>query len=298
VKYLTLQRISGAQEYQPICPAYIWATERYHWGWKEHRQRWKGGWGASGGWWGGPQSRKYQFRVECCPQHNQQWIWTHVSWWGSHTAECASNWPINRWPGSRPEVFNFRPGWNQVSGAPGLGHMVHCEEVGLGFWYARSAGSGWNGPWQDFHLGGSSNHMQTAHCESGNGVTAVEFVGEYPQRVGEFDTNDCPGIVGEEWERYPFQTQNKVPCCIMEIQKIHLSVTQRLHQPSEQSWWWQCLELQGHSRVSLTRWHIELISNLLPCCTQKMRISPTRNWTPVLMCLKTDGISTLFHMIP
>jgi len=36
-----------------MCPAYIRATERDYWGWKENRQRCRGGSGASGGWWGG-----------------------------------------------------------------------------------------------------------------------------------------------------------------------------------------------------------------------------------------------------
>jgi len=30
--------------------------------------------------------------------------------------------------------------------------------------------------------------------------------------------NDDPGIIGAEWEWYPFQRLNSVPCCLLEIQ--------------------------------------------------------------------------------
>jgi len=33
---------------------------------------------------------------------------------------------------SRPQVFNYRPATNDISGAPGLGYLVHCEEMGFG----------------------------------------------------------------------------------------------------------------------------------------------------------------------
>jgi len=66
--------------------------------------------------------------------------------------------------------------------------MVHCEEVGLGYWYARRTGGGRNGAWKDCHIGGSSNDMQIAEWESCNGVTAVDFVGEYHWRVGSSGT--------------------------------------------------------------------------------------------------------------
>jgi len=65
-----------------------------------------------------------------------------------------------------------------ISGAPGLGHMVHCEEVGFGYWYARSTGGGWNGSWKDFHLGCSGNALQIGYWESCNGVATVHFMGE------------------------------------------------------------------------------------------------------------------------
>jgi len=110
VKYLTLQWISGAPGYEPISPAYIWATERDHWRRKENRQRCKGSSGASGGWWGGSQSSKYQLSIEYGSQYTQQWLWTQVSWWGSQAAECPSYSPINRWPYSRPQVFNSTTG--------------------------------------------------------------------------------------------------------------------------------------------------------------------------------------------
>jgi len=60
--------------------------------------------------------------------------------------------------------------------------------MGLGFGYARSSGGRWNGSWQDFCLGGSSCDMQIADWESCYGVAAVNFVGEYPWRVGEYGT--------------------------------------------------------------------------------------------------------------
>jgi hypothetical protein len=34
---------------------------------------------------------------------------------------------------SRPRVFNLRSAQNYVPGAPGLGHLVHHEEMGLGY---------------------------------------------------------------------------------------------------------------------------------------------------------------------
>ena len=178
-------------EYEPASPTYLGVTERDHWWWKEDRSRCKRGSGA-GGWRGGPRSRYYQFSTEHCLPHHQQRIWTWVSWWGGQPAECPTDSPINRWQCSWPQVFNSRPARNEVSGAPGLGHMVYCEEVGLGFWYARSAGGGWNGSWQDFHLSSSSNDMQIADWESCNGVTAVDFVAEYLWLVGNHGTEQLP----------------------------------------------------------------------------------------------------------
>ena len=170
VKYLTSRWISRAPEYEPISPTHLGATERDYWRRNKYSPSCKRGWGASGGWWGGPWSRKYQFSTKYYCQYNQQRIWTWVSSGGGQAAESSSNWSINRWPSARPQVFNSRPVWNEVSGAPGLGDLVHGEEVGVGCWYARSTGGGWNGSWKDFHLGGSSNDMQTADWGGSNGV--------------------------------------------------------------------------------------------------------------------------------
>jgi len=74
----------------------------------------------------------------------------------------------------------------KVSGASGLGHLVHREEVGLGYWYARSTGGGWTGSWKDFHLGCSGNALQIGNWESCNLVATVHFMGEYPWIVGDF----------------------------------------------------------------------------------------------------------------
>ena len=48
-------------------------------------------------------------------------------------AELHTNSPINQQPCSRAQVFNPMPAWNEVSGAPDLGHMVHSKEMGMGF---------------------------------------------------------------------------------------------------------------------------------------------------------------------
>jgi len=71
-----------------------------------------------------------------------------------------------------------------------------------------------------------------------------------------------------------------------------------LLQPLKQSLWSQCLEGQRHSTVSSTRWHMGMIRNWWTCCTRKMPISPMRIGTQVLTSQKTDGLSSLFHMIP
>jgi len=73
---------------------------------------------------------------------------------------------------------------------------------------------------------------------------------------------------------------------------------QHLYQRINQSWWSQWLKLQRPSRLSSRRWHMEPISNSSTCWTPKMQISPTRIWTLVLICWRTDGISTLWCMIP
>jgi len=70
--------------------------------------------------------------------------------------------------------------------APGLGHLVHREEIGFGCWYARSAGGGWDRSWKDFHLGCTGNALQIGDWESCNVVSTVHFMGEYPWRVGDF----------------------------------------------------------------------------------------------------------------
>jgi len=66
--------------------------------------------------------------------------------------------------------------------------MVHCEEVGLGFWHARSTGGGWNGSWQDYYFRGSGNDMQTDDWEGCNAVAVVNCAGEYLRRAGECGT--------------------------------------------------------------------------------------------------------------
>jgi len=79
--------------------------------------------------------------------------------------------------------------------------MVHREKVGFGSWSARSAGGGWNGSWQDFHLSGSSNNMQIADWESCNWVAIVDYMGEYPWPVGEY---------GLEWLSWDYWWQTGV----------------------------------------------------------------------------------------
>jgi len=90
---------------------------------------------------------------------------------------------MKRWLCSRPQVLNSRSVWKPVSGAPSLGRMVHWKEVGLGFQYARCAGSRGNESWQDLYLSVSSNDMQNADWGSSNGVTADDVVWEYTWRV-------------------------------------------------------------------------------------------------------------------
>lgn len=111
-----------------------------------------------------------------------------MSWEGGKAAEYPTDSPINWWSCPWPPVFNSWPAQDHVSGAPGLGHTVHCEELGLRCWYARRIGGGWIGSWKDFHLSGSSIDMQTTDCESCDGVTTVDCVGEYHCTVGEHST--------------------------------------------------------------------------------------------------------------
>jgi len=188
VKYLTMWWIAGVLESEPICPAYSGATGRNCWGWQETLQKCKGGSGATGGQLGDPHFTKSQFSIEFCFQFNQQWIWSWASSWGCQATWCTSDSPINRWQCSRPEIFNSQPAPIQVSGTAGLGHRVHSEKGGLGFWYARSTGGGWIGSWQNFHLGGSGNNMQTADWDSCHGVSTVDFVGKNVWRVGQYGT--------------------------------------------------------------------------------------------------------------
>jgi len=186
VKYLISRSISGVLEYEPLFPTYLGATARDHWWWNEAQQRCKRGSGARGWWRGGPQSRYYKFIIEPCSHGNQQRTWSRVSRWDSEATECPSFSPITRWPCSRPQVFNSRPAWNEISGPPGLGHLVYREEMSLGCYYARSTGGGWNVSWKDFYLGCSCNALQIGDWESCNGVATVHGMGEYRWTVGDF----------------------------------------------------------------------------------------------------------------
>ena len=78
----------------------------------------------------------------------------------------------------------------------------------------------------------------------------------------------------------------------------HLIGIPHMYKPLNELWWLQWPEWQRPSRLSLTRWHIERISNSSTCSTRKMRILHMRIWTPVLISRKTKGISTLCCMIP
>jgi len=42
--------------------------------------------------------------------------------------------------------------WNEVSGTPGSGNIVHCEEMGLGFRYGGSTGGRGKQPQGDNYL--------------------------------------------------------------------------------------------------------------------------------------------------
>jgi len=108
-------------------------------------------------------------------------------------AYWASTSSINRWPCSRLQLFSSRPSLKYGSGTPGVGNMVHGEEVGSGCWYARITGGRWNGSWKDFYLSCSSNDFQIGDWESCNGVATVHFMGEYPWRVFNF------GLEGLSW---------------------------------------------------------------------------------------------------
>jgi len=85
-------------------------------------------------------------------------------------------------------VFNSRPARNKASDVPGLGNMVCCDEMGLDFRYARSAGGRPNGSWQDFYPGVSGCNMQIPGWKGCCGVTTINIVGEYPWKVGEYGT--------------------------------------------------------------------------------------------------------------
>jgi len=195
-KYITLWWIPESPEYEPLCPAYIRVTERDQWVPTDNRQRCRGDSGTSGGWWGGPRSRQYQFRIQFCSRYIQQWIWTWMSWGRSQSAACLSYSPINSWPSPWQQVFNSSPAQNQVSGAPGSGNMVQHQEMAMGFRYARSAGGRWNGSWPNFYVSGSSYDMQIADQEGCYGVAAGNYVGEYPWRVGEY---------GSEWLSWDYR---------------------------------------------------------------------------------------------
>jgi len=145
VRYLTLWWRSEVLEYKPICPAFITATGRGHWGWTEHSQSSKGVSAASRQWWGSPWLRKYQFSIESGCDYDQHQIRIQVSWWGLKSADPPCDLHINRQSCSSPQVFNSRSAWIPLSGESGLGHMVYCVKVGLGLWYARSDGGRWNG---------------------------------------------------------------------------------------------------------------------------------------------------------
>jgi len=106
----------------------------------------------------------------------------------SQAAKCPSYSPINRWPCSMPQAFKCRPTQNSVSGAPGLGHLLHPEGMGLGCCYTRSIGGGWIRSQNDFHLSCSSNDLKIGDWERFNGVGIVHSMGEFHSRVGDFGT--------------------------------------------------------------------------------------------------------------
>jgi len=109
VNYVTSQWMSGVPQFEPICPAYIKATEWDHWGCRENSQRCKGGWGASGGLWGVPGSKWSQLSIEYCSQYIQQRIWTWVSWWDSQATRCLSYSAIESRPSPWSQRYNSRP---------------------------------------------------------------------------------------------------------------------------------------------------------------------------------------------
>jgi len=103
---------------------------------------------------------------------------------------------------------------------------------------------------------------------------------------------DNSGIIVEEWEWYPLQRWQSVPCYLQRSRHLHSTCIQGLPQPVNRSWRSQHPQRQRQSTLSSTRWDMEVSSNWRPCCTGKLRISPTTNWIPVLMSRKPIGIST------
>jgi len=87
------------------------------------------------------------------------------------------------------------------------------------------------------------------------------------------------------------------PAACWRYRQHHLTGIEHLHWPMNRFQWGQCPELPRPSILSATRWHSEWISWWATCCSLKIRISPWRVWTPVLMIRRTDGISTMHWMI-
>jgi len=156
----------------------------------------------------------------------------------------------------------------------------------------------WTGSWHDLYLSGSSYNMQIADWEGCYGVATFNYVGEYHWRVGDYVA---------EWLSWDYWWWTEV----VSITETEFSAVPPIRNPDNfmtvaSSAYFSPWNNPGcynapsgrHSRGSSARWHMALISNWLTCWTRQMRISPRRIWTPALMRQKTDGLSTLFHMIP
>jgi len=214
-----------------ISQAYIRATERDHWGRNEHRQSCRAGSEGSGGWWGGPQSRKLKLSTGYCWQYNQQWIWTRVCWWSIQAAECAFYSPVNRWVCSRPHSirepkddpvpahkYSIRglPGtnvwrnrlwamwfivrrWVWDSNLPGA---LVIDEIGL---------------WQTFSWVAAAMFCELVIGGVVMGLPLLILWGNTLQEWVILANYNLPGIVSEKQDWYPLQRSNSVPRCLLEI---------------------------------------------------------------------------------
>ena len=105
-----------------------------------------------------------------------------------------------------------------MSGTPGVGNMDFCDEMGLGFGYARGTGGRLNWSWEDFYLRAVAMICKLLTEKVVVGLLQSILWGNTLEEWVNVAQNTYLRMIGTEGEWNPSEKLNSVPHHVLEIQ--------------------------------------------------------------------------------